>query len=157
VQSACLLEHRRDRPLFRTPVSPGAYPTSSWASVSDSRSRRSRTLDHPTFLVDWDRCRAPACSNIGKIAHHSGHPFHEALIPHRLVLPSLILPVVGARECSTTSIAWYQCGAPACPNIGKIAHRSRRRLSRVVLFCLAPSCVEAFVHIYPWLCHPALS
>jgi hypothetical protein len=41
--------------------------------------------------------RAPACSRIGKIAYHSRRPFHEALIRRRLVLPSPILPVVGAR------------------------------------------------------------
>jgi len=77
----------------RSPIVPntrftGRLLESSCPPIADSsQSRHSTALDHPTFLVDWARCIAPACSNIKKITHRSRHPFHQALILRRLVLP----------------------------------------------------------------------
>jgi hypothetical protein len=158
-----LLEHRKDRASFQTPVSHSPYLASSCPPIADSsQSRHSTALDHPTFLVDRDRCRAPACSNIGKIAHRSRHPFHTALISRRLVLPSPIPLRVDTRERSTTQrsslilissellLAQTSERSPIVPDT-----LFTRRLS---LFCLAPLRGEVLAeHFYPWPCHPTLS
>jgi hypothetical protein len=123
--------------------------------IADStQSRRPRALNHQTFLVHWHRCGAPACSDIGEIAHRSKHPFHTALILSRLVLPSPIPLRVDTRQRSTTRrssligigaellLARTSDRSPIVPDT-----RFTRCLSSVLFFCLAPH-IEALVEYF---------
>jgi hypothetical protein len=112
----------------------------------------------PTFLVDWDRCRAPAYSNIDKIAHRSRHPFHEAhptssLAPSTDSSRSRHVRALTYQHSSLLGIsaefppAQTSDKSPIIPDTCFIG-----RLS-AVLFYLAPPCVEAPIelveHFYP--------